>query len=144
MEIIKVFVYGTLMRGGENYDKMIDIGANFITTGRIDASLYEVKKQNFPGVLLKETGSTIGEIFTTDKEGLQVLDEEEGYNKDDLENSCYTRSKINVKGDDGKFHECCVYEINPSKFTLGTLIVSGDWKEYTKTNPVQKGIWPCS
>ena len=141
---IKVFVYGTLMRDGVNKEIMKEIGAKFITTGVIEAALYEIKNQDFPGVLLEKTGITVGEVFAIEENGLEVLDGEEGYNKNDLKNSCYTRSKIKVKGGDGQFYECYVYEINPNKFTLGTLIISGDWKEYIKTNLVQKGVWPCS
>jgi gamma-glutamylcyclotransferase (GGCT)/AIG2-like uncharacterized protein YtfP len=99
-EIIKVFVYGTLMRGRSNHWYLRDsiyLGDGIIT----GYALYDLG--SYPGVVASEKDRVKGELYSIDKETLKRLDdlEEEG----DL----YLRQFTQVALDDGKIEDAYIY-----------------------------------
>jgi gamma-glutamylcyclotransferase (GGCT)/AIG2-like uncharacterized protein YtfP len=71
----RVFVYGTLRRGGSNHFRME--GALFITTATVRGRLYRVDW--YPGLIPDASGDAIrGEVYQTSHDLLERLDAFEG------------------------------------------------------------------
>lgn len=113
----KVFVYGTLRRGGSNDFRMAR--ARFVATGMVRGRLYRIDW--YPGFVADESaGLVTGEIFLVDADILVALDEFEG--------SGYRRVKIAIDVGEGAGSavEAWIWE------WIGNVdetsrIVSGDW-----------------
>jgi gamma-glutamylcyclotransferase (GGCT)/AIG2-like uncharacterized protein YtfP len=71
----KVFVYGTLRRGGSNHFRME--GAEFMTAATVRARLYRIDW--YPGLVLDDAGDdVIGEIYQVSERLMKQLDAFEG------------------------------------------------------------------
>lgn len=82
-ELIKVFVYGTLMNNGWNHSYLN--GQKFLGKAKLDNfEMYNVA--SFPGIVRKENEYVLGEIYEVDHGTLKKLDRLEG------EGSMYKRS----------------------------------------------------
>ena len=71
----RVFVYGTLRRGGSNHFRME--GAEFVTAATVRGRLYRIDW--YPGLILDDMADDIhGEIYQVSAEMLHHLDHYEG------------------------------------------------------------------
>jgi gamma-glutamylcyclotransferase (GGCT)/AIG2-like uncharacterized protein YtfP len=111
----RVFVYGTLRRGGSNHFRMA--GAEFVTAGTVNGRLYQIDW--YPGLVLDGTaGGIVGEVYQVSPGMLDELDRFEGPE--------YRRVQTLVRLPDGETVSAWVWE------WLGTAdetrrITGGDW-----------------
>lgn len=83
VELIKVFVYGTLMKNRWNHCYLD--GQTFLGEAKLNNfEMYNVA--SFPGIVRKENEYVIGEIYEVDQDTLKILDRLEG------EGSMYKRT----------------------------------------------------
>lgn len=123
-----VFVYGTLRRGGLRAMPEVFPGSRFVGGASVRGSLYDLGAH--PGLLLGGSDSTVvGEVYEVDEETLSKMDAIEA--SDD-----YRRRRVEVTLDGGG-GACWVYvpEQSPEFYSRRTLIASGDWIEYARTQP---------
>jgi gamma-glutamylcyclotransferase (GGCT)/AIG2-like uncharacterized protein YtfP len=119
-----IFVYGTLRRGGAGAMSVRFPGAKFIADAKVSGDLYDMGA--YPGLLVKESGSTVvGEVYEVDEEILDELDEFEA-------SSRYLRKQVEISLDSRR-RACWVYEPDTEFYSPRTLITSGDWVEYAAT-----------
>lgn len=80
MKIDRMFVYGTLMRGGRLHGEMQKIGAEYLGRGWIQAALFKIRGEWYPGAVPDERSRTWGEFYQLPDlpPGLKHLDEIEG------------------------------------------------------------------
>ena len=109
----RVFVYGTLRRGGAQGSRMQ--GGQWLGAGRVRGELFRAAW--YPGVVLREDGGFVqGEVFAVDDDLLDKLDEYEGGE--------YRRVRVTVEGDAAG--EAWMWEW-AGEVPGGGGIVSGDW-----------------
>ena len=99
--MIRVFVYGTLMRGGCYHKEFLGIH-KFLGRGLITGyALYNLG--GYPGVIPERGEQVKGEIFGIDRKTLRRIDvlEDKG--------SLYDRKRIPVLNEDGKTTRAYVY-----------------------------------
>jgi gamma-glutamylcyclotransferase (GGCT)/AIG2-like uncharacterized protein YtfP len=125
----KLFVYGTLMKGFENFNKYLKGKIKEIKRGYTYGKLYHLSKDNYPA-LLDGKDKVWGEIITFYDDG-QIMKEidkaEEVFDK----SPTYLREKRKVFYEDGKqeFIDMYIYKKNiDSKSHI--YIESGDWKTF--------------
>lgn len=71
----RVFVYGTLRRGGSNHERMA--GATLIGPATVRGHLYRIDW--YPGLVLDSDGpEVVGEIYEVGESRLSALDDYEG------------------------------------------------------------------
>jgi gamma-glutamylcyclotransferase (GGCT)/AIG2-like uncharacterized protein YtfP len=71
----RIFVYGTLRRGGSNHHRMKDAG--FLSTAQVNGRLYRIDW--YPGLIPDDSASSVhGEVFEVSREILNELDAFEG------------------------------------------------------------------
>ncbi len=83
----RVFVYGTLRRGGSNHFRMA--GAEFISVGTVNGRLYQIDW--YPGLVPDESaGEVPGEVYQVSPGVLDELDRFEGpqYRRVRVEAAC--------------------------------------------------------
>ena len=103
-EEIKVFVYGTLMKGNSNYQDFLS-EAKFV--GKVIAegfALYDLGC--YPGIIPSEIDKVKGQLYTIDNNTLIKLDELEE------EGSLYLRKSINVVNDNKEVQKAYTYIYN--------------------------------
>lgn len=94
----RVFVYGTLRRGGSNHFRME--GGAFLGEATVRGRLYKIDW--YPGLVLDSLGDPIpGEIFEVGPEQLAALDEFEGVSAAEVESSEYRRVETAAQLADG-------------------------------------------
>ena len=99
-------------------------GAIFLGDASVSGSLYDLG--TYPGLLTSESSSLVkGEVYQLDDDTLSKLDEFEA-------SSNYWRKQVEVLLANGKTL-CWVYEPVPELCANRTLIHSGDWVEYMRT-----------
>ena len=102
----RVFVYGTLRRGGSNHFRMS--GADFIAAGTVRGRMYRIDW--YPGVVLNGEGDEIlGEVYAVDASTLAELDCFEGLAAGKLEGDEYRRVRTMVRSG-GESLEAWVWE----------------------------------
>jgi gamma-glutamylcyclotransferase (GGCT)/AIG2-like uncharacterized protein YtfP len=107
-----LFVYGTLRKGfeppsiAETAEKL-----KFVSEGFVYGNLYDLGP--YTTVILGGEGKVFGQILELpeDWETLQKLDEYEGFEPNNIENSLFVRKLTAARIPDGKI-ECWVYEYN--------------------------------
>jgi len=121
---MKVFVYGTLLRGMERAQFLTN--SRYIGPAMIQAEVFDLVY--FPGI--KEgNGTVIGELYEIDQGTLDVLDEIEGYYEGNVEESLFVRKRVNAyKFSDGERVRVCCYFYN--SLTLDDAIYHGDYRRY--------------
>ncbi len=109
----RVFVYGTLRRGGAQGCRMD--AAQWLGTGRVRGELFRVSW--YPGLVLREDGGFVkGDVFAVDDDLLESLDEYEGGE--------YRRVRVVVEGDAAG--DAWIWEW-AGEVPEGGRIISGDW-----------------
>jgi gamma-glutamylcyclotransferase (GGCT)/AIG2-like uncharacterized protein YtfP len=87
-ERFRVFVYGTLRRGGSNHFRME--GGSFLGEATVSGRLYKIDW--YPGLVLDPAGDPIpGEIFEVGVAQLAALDAFEGVSAAEVEGNEYRR-----------------------------------------------------
>lgn len=111
----RVFVYGTLRRGGSNHFRMAR--AKFVTAGTVQGRLYQIDW--YPGLVLDAAADGImGEIYQVSPTVLEELDRFEGHE--------YRRLQTQVRLPDGESVSAWIWEwLGPVDETR--RIKSGDW-----------------
>ncbi len=103
----------------------------FIGRATIYGTLYEIQGHYFPGIVLDHSQRVVqGEVFQITRQAMNWLDAFEGYHRTDNQRSFFLRREVMALLDDGSHVNCSVYEINPARFRLGTVVESGDWKQH--------------
>ena len=89
MPVMRLFVYGTLKRGGSNHGCMT--GQRFIGMALTEPRYRLFDLGGYPGMVLNETAGLAieGEVWEVDEAGLRRLDELE-----DVEGGEYARERI--------------------------------------------------
>lgn len=118
----RVFVYGTLRRGGSNAFRMD--GADFVGPATVGGALYRISW--YPGLVLDGDGRVSGEVYRVGPELLRALDEFEGLAAGEIEGSEYRRVRVEAFAGDEEGLEVWVYEWKGA-FNEDERIQSGDW-----------------
>lgn len=124
-----LFTYGTL--SPEHAPREISEAVrrlNYVGEASVNGLLYDLG--SYPGAIIDAPSpkKIIGRVFTLpeDRSVLQALDEYEGFNSKDIENSLFVRKSTEVILKNGQKIKCWIYIYNrdPSEFPL---ISSGDY-----------------
>ncbi len=122
----RIFLYGTLRRGGSRDILKYYEGAEFAGTARVRGMLHELGE--YPGLRLLDGGGWVrGELFDVTPAALARLDEWEGIDASLPEQGEYRRIRMAVERDDGGQDWCWGYEIAPRNCEGRPVIPSGDW-----------------
>ena len=108
-----LFVYGTLRRGSRSLgDWRKKFGAAFVGHGTIGAELYHIGR--YPGALPSNRSKTRGEVYSLGRPqaALKALDEYEGYDANEKEESLFVRHPVKVWLETGKTIRAWVYFFN--------------------------------
>jgi gamma-glutamylcyclotransferase (GGCT)/AIG2-like uncharacterized protein YtfP len=123
---VKVFVYGTLMKGYKNH-RLIDSQktSKFLGKGVTQDNIFTmIDLVNFPGVIEKGVTNIVGEIYEIDLNTLQSLDYLEGHP------NFYRRKVVNIINKK-KVEEVNMYILNSSyneRSSNFDIIKSGNYK----------------
>lgn len=128
--IARVFVYGTLMKGFENYKRYLEGRINRITPGRIRGLLYHLP-EGYPALL---PGNELieGEIMEpVDENLLKTLDRLEDYDEGSS-NNLYVREIRSISTEDGEAMNCWVYIYVDERYAKehGILVPDGNWRKF--------------
>jgi gamma-glutamylcyclotransferase (GGCT)/AIG2-like uncharacterized protein YtfP len=97
---MKVFVYGTLMKGCRNHRLLIN--EKFVGEGKLqNYGLYNVTS-SYPGVVPRNGAAVLGEIYDVSEKTLERLDQLEG------EGRLYIRKAVSVETVNGEM-EAYIY-----------------------------------
>lgn len=88
MEGIVVFVYGTLLSGFWNHERLKDPTTEFLGTDTLEGKMYG---SGIPIIDVLDVGTVHGELYRISKETLQRLDQLEGYHPSYNKQSGYVR-----------------------------------------------------
>jgi gamma-glutamylcyclotransferase (GGCT)/AIG2-like uncharacterized protein YtfP len=129
-----LFIYGTLRNGMPlAIDNDIAIDIEWVGHSQIKGRLYEIGE--YPGALPAENDKSVikGEVLKLNKPGkvLKLLDEYEGYDPKNLEQSEYYRKKELIQMEDGSTVEAWVYWYN-LPVTNKRRIANHDYLKYLK------------
>lgn len=121
----RVFVYGTLRRGGVNDINLLRPAPRWLGMGEVKGVLYHLDW--YPGLTLggEEAVTVVGEVYEIGPELEAVLDGIEQIVPGDP-GSEYAKREIEVDVQGAKVH-CLVYEINPQRVRGRQPIGHGDW-----------------
>ena len=122
---MKVFVYGTLLKGMSRYEILAD--SHFIGHATTKGVLYDLGA--FPAI--RQGNSVVyGELYEVSEEKLGILDGIEGYSPEDEHHSLYVRKEVNVKLlSDGSQEKAFAYFYNRD-LEDHKIIDCGDYRKY--------------
>jgi len=124
---MKIFVYGTLLKGLSRDRKLSR--SEFIGAGTVSGALYDLGA--FPALLETEDNPITGELYEVDERTLLILDDVESYDSDNPADSLYIRKDIDVlltKNDE--IIKAQTYIYNRLLKISAIKIVSGNYFEY--------------
>ena len=122
----RIFLYGTLRRGGSRDARVFYPGAEFVAPARVRGALFDLGA--YPGLKLDSSAGWVrGELFDVTGEALAGLDEWEGLDAADADAGEYRRVRVAATREDGAVEACWVYEIREALCVARPLIASGDW-----------------
>ncbi|MGL4345745.1 MAG: gamma-glutamylcyclotransferase family protein [Cellulosilyticaceae bacterium] len=126
----KIFVYGSLMSGFWNYDKVLKNRVRKVEKAFVKGELYQLPA-GYPAIVDGKAHIT-GEVMTiTQQKLMKSLDLLEGY-MGEGEDNLYERHKKEVLLEDGRVEECWVYvyvDQNEARRD-GEPIRHGNWRKY--------------
>ena len=109
-----LFVYGTLRRGFAVHHHLRRMGAQFVTTGEVQAELYNLGK--FPGARKSTKPGKVlaGEFYRLPQaeKALKVLDHVEGFSAQMAEKSLFQRATTEVVLPNGERRMAWIYWLN--------------------------------
>ncbi|WP_019415742.1 gamma-glutamylcyclotransferase [Paenisporosarcina sp. TG20] len=122
---MKLFVYGTLLRGESNHHVLE--GATLLFEGiKIQAKMYDTNI-GYPAIELEEGSTIVGEVYEIQEYIWSSLDALEGYTGNPL-TDMYSKEIVKVETNEGLI-EVIVYTICDVSMK-SVLIPSGNWIEY--------------
>lgn len=122
----RIFLYGTLRRGGSRDARVFYEGAAFVAPARVRGTLFDFGA--YPGLRLDPAGDWVrGELFDVTAAALAGLDDWEGIDAADAGAGEYRRVRVDATRDDGAVETCWVYEIRAALSVARPVIASGDW-----------------
>jgi gamma-glutamylcyclotransferase (GGCT)/AIG2-like uncharacterized protein YtfP len=130
--IVRVFFYGTLMRGFERRVRaQIDAKLEAEGRGWIRAALFDLGL--YPAAIPDSDRRVRGELYRMQEMDvvLAALDEIEGFHPDEPDASLYRRVEAQVTLEDGRVETAWVYFYN-APLGHAPRIESGDYREYLK------------
>jgi gamma-glutamylcyclotransferase (GGCT)/AIG2-like uncharacterized protein YtfP len=130
-QYLPFFVYGTLMTGYGNHNRIVKGTTIYIREASTIGTLYSVG--GFPG-LIEGENDIEGQLLFIDPKlydrVLERMDRLEGYYKERPKTSMYIRKKKNIMDNDsGSIIEAWVYYWNGTRSL--PIVESGSWREYT-------------
>lgn len=131
----RLFVYGTLRRGGSREIEHHFAPVRFLSGASITGTLYDMGP--YPGIRLEGSGIVCGEVYALDSSTLTALDAYEGFAPEAPETSDYQRPRIEARLTTGETCECWVYEITAARILGCPAIPSGDWIVHAATRDPQ-------
>ncbi len=127
-----VFVYGTLMRGEDNFH-LIEPYVVEVTPGEAAGELYHLE-YGYPALVLRGGQTVSGEVMRIGDmaEALPVLDHLEGYRRPGDPNNLYERVVGRVSPADGREVKAYVYvwAHTANLATVGVRVESGRWRDF--------------
>jgi len=125
---MKLFVYGTLLRGERNHHVMA--GATLLFERcTLQAKMYDTGA-GYPAIDLDKDFTVLGEVYEIQDHMWPGLDELEGHSGN-LETDLYSKEIVNVQTDEGLV-EAVVYTLCDA--TMRSIsIPHGDWVTYRKS-----------
>ena len=117
---IRVFVYGTLLRGQPNHRLLK--GAVFIGDARTEARFELVDLGPFPAMTGGGVTRVVGELYVVDASTLSALDRLEGHPR------FYRRQRIRVENAGAAY----AYLVTAEQARGLPVIASGDWRQQQK------------
>ncbi|BAI81246.1 conserved hypothetical protein [Deferribacter desulfuricans SSM1] len=130
----KVFVYGTLMKGYDGFNKFMS-NAEFVANGDIQGSLY-LSNSGYPVAILDNSENKIsGEIYKISE---KTLNEIRRYEGTETALTYFTEKIIKVKTENGYLY---AHAFVAHKFFIPIIklmcknISSVGWEEYNKSRP---------
>ncbi len=127
---MKVFVYGTLLKGMSRAHSLAS--ATFCGLGTIKASLYDLGA--YPGIV-EGDGTVYGELYDVDATTLKTLDDIEGYFQNNPRLSLYLRTEVEVTlFNDATTETAYTYLYNSRHLDNYVYIESGDYRRYKLDN----------
>lgn len=130
----RIFLYGTLRRGGSRDVLKFYGGVEFIGPARVRGELHDLG--DYPGLRLAAGETWVrGELFAVTSETLVQLDEWEGIAPEAPAAGEYRRLRVMAESDAGDGSECWIYEISPTASHGRPVIAAGDWIAYRASRP---------
>lgn len=128
----QLFVYGSLRTGAFNYDKYLKKYNLTGKSGSISGNLFQIENKGYPANQAGQ-GKIIGECFEIPENSslLAEMDELEGYEKSNPENSEYIRKEVTVQLENGSTMTAYFYNYNPK----------ADYNKEDKLIPITTGNW---
>ena len=123
-----LFVYGTLKRRFEAHE--ILAGSRFVSEGSISGSLYDLGV-DFPAAVNDGTRNRVfGELFEIQDGLIDDIDEYEGFNPDDPDESVFVREIADISLPDRKTVKAEVYYMPENQLSrfFAHPIQDGKWK----------------
>lgn len=118
----RVFVYGTLRRGGSNDITRLQPAPRFIGMSKVQGTLYQLGA--YPGLKLGGGGWVVGEVYEVEPALEAVLDIIEDLWPEPTDEYAKRSVLVTVDGVDV---ECFLYEINPAYVATAAVMAGGDW-----------------
>lgn len=137
-----IFLYGTLLPELAT-DEIAGIISRLRPIGyaRVQGSLYDLGE--YPGAVIDSSSENAirGEVFELpeDESLIKALDEYEGYDPEDSNNSLFVRLKIAVEMDDGRRLDSWVYVYNQD-IRSAIVIPDGDYAKWSSERSPAHGI----
>ena len=125
----RLFVDGTLRRGGSNDIAHLVPEATFIAESSMRGRLYDLGE--YPALVADENaGWVAGEIYAVPDSGWAALDALEEIVTPERPDGYYFRVVANARIGVASDNSCEVYVANPATLRLEHPIESGDWMTY--------------
>lgn len=122
----RLFVYGTLRRGGSNDIARLVPDAMFVAEASMRGRLYDLGE--YPALVADENaGWVAGEIYTVPESAWPTLDALEEVVTPERPDGYYFRVVAKVRMGVAADNPCEVYVANPVTLRLDRPIASGDW-----------------
>lgn len=118
----RVFVYGTLRRGGSNDITRLQPAPRFIGMSKVQGTLYQLGA--YPGLKLGGGGWVVGEVYEVEPALEAVLDIIEDLGPEPTDEYAKRSVLVAVNGVEV---ECLLYEINPAYVATAAVMAGGDW-----------------
>jgi gamma-glutamylcyclotransferase (GGCT)/AIG2-like uncharacterized protein YtfP len=118
----RVFVYGTLRRGGSNDITRLHPAPRFIGVSKVQGTLYRLG--HYPGLRLGAGGWVVGEVYEVAPALEAVLDLIEDLGPQPTDEYAKKDILLDVGGE---LIQCFLYEVNPAYVATAPKVPGGNW-----------------
>lgn len=116
----RIFVYGTLMRGGHNHRVMGERARLVRARARTLARFTMLDLGSFPAIVDRGNTAIVGEVFELNKDALKDVDRLEGHP------TFYRRTQVALA--DGELVETYLWQRIAEPWR--SMVISGDWRQH--------------